>query len=390
MINDDSDLEYESDISYISTSSDENLEHSTNLQLSGSTLRHYNIINELGRGSYSIVWLAYNIKNNNFYAIKVQDPSEFKVGLSEIKFMTKLPKNPNVFNNLIEYFIEKKNNYNFLCSVWNLHYCNVDTLIRKYGYNNGLEYNLVKKIMQQLITAITILHKKIKVFHGDIKTDNILVKGINNYNKNICEKYLKELDNLNNENREIYHKKLTNNILEELNNNDINISSNINQFITNINISLSDFGTFCDESTEYTGTFGTRYYQAPEIILLGKCSYPVDIWALGCTFYELLTGQILFDPIKDSKWSRDYYHLCLINDTCGTFPYSFIKKTKKYKDFFISNKLIDYKQSENRLDRKLKDLNLDSSIKDILQNMLTIDPNKRCTIDSLSLYFNQV
>ena len=112
-------------------------------------------------------------------------------------------------------------------------------------------------------------------------------------------------------------------ILEEINNSDQGILSFNDELLDTISISLSDFGTFCTEHETHTCSFGTRYYQAPEIILLGKCSYPVDIWALGCTFYELLSGELLFDPIKSSCKSRDYYHLCLINDTCGTFPYNF-------------------------------------------------------------------
>jgi serine/threonine protein kinase len=54
-----------------------------------------------------------------------------------------------------------------------------------------------------------------------------------------------------------------------------------NEYLNPINISLADFGTVCSEDESYDNSFGTRYYQAPEIILMGKCKYPVDIWALG-------------------------------------------------------------------------------------------------------------
>lgn len=398
----------------ITTSSDENLSQNNNLDLNGKTLRHYNIIYELGRGSYSIVWLSYNTINKLFYAIKVQNPSDFKEGLHEIKFVQKLPKNSNLFNNLIEYFIETDNDSKYLCSVWNLHCFNIDTLIRKCGFNNGLLLNNVKYIMKQLIHALYILHKKMHVFHGDIKTDNILIKGINNRDKFICKKYKELILESNNQDQEISdpiteknnlinqksknsetctktmnflnHEKIVNLVYEEsekYSNLDIN-----NKYLDKINISLADFGTFCEENKTYTGTFGTRYYQAPEIILLGNCSYPVDIWALGCTFYELLSGEILFNPIKDSKWSRDYYHLCLINDTCGSFPNNFLKTTKNYNNFFKNNKIIDYENlNHNRLDTKINSLKIANKdkkiIKELLQFMLIIDQKKRCTIDHL-------
>ena len=379
----------------ISSSSDEIVEHANNLDLQGNILKNYYIITELGRGSYSIVWLAYHKISNKFYAVKVHDLDEYKSGLDEIKFVKLLPKNPPIFNNLIEYFNYTNNNNKYLCSVWNLHYFNIDTLLRKCNYNNGLPFNVVIKIMKNLINSIYILHKKFKVFHGDIKTDNILIKGVNNYIKLICTKYLEEI----NKNKLINnHNEITKIILEDLSKLDINMHDIDDNFINNINISLSDFGTFCNEKDYYTGTFGTRYYQAPEIILFGKCSYPVDIWALGCTFYELLSGNLLFNPIKDSKGSRDYYHLCLINDTCGIFPYTFIKKTERYNDFFSNNKLINYistyDNNNTRLDNKINDLSIGENnkliVKKLLSSMLSIDPLKRCNIEYLQNEINKL
>lgn len=378
---------------YISSSSDENFEQSNNLELTGKTLNHYNILYELGRGGYSIVWLAYNTINKNFYAIKIQDPNDFDDGLAEIKFVQKLPKNPNLFNNIIEYFIYKVNNLKYLCSVWNLHYSNIDSIIRKGTYNNGLPLDIVKKIMIQLMNAIKILHKKYKIFHGDIKTDNILVKGYNDKDLYTITEYNKLYNNRND------HEKITKIILENINKNEISKYKNYNKILESIDISLSDFGTFCEENNYYENSFGTRYYQAPEIILMGKCSYPVDIWALGCTFYELLSGKFLFDPNKDSKHNRDWFHLYLINQTCGDFSTKCIKNTKYYNNYFINNKLIDTESNNfnyKRLYEKINILNLNDSIKseiiDLLKLMLTIDCNKRITIDELlkKQFFNNI
>lgn len=400
-----------------STSSDENFEHVNNLELTGKIIKNYNVICELGRGAFSIVWLVYSIVNKNFYALKVQDPAEYKDGLSEIKFVQKLPIYPSVFNNIIESFVEEKNKQKYLCSVWELHCSNIDNLIRKGDYINGFPINIVIKIMKQLIESVKILHKKCKVFHGDIKSDNILIKGLNAKDLFIIQKYKefnfadtyvaakktfwinkgKNLLKINKMDkidklliRETIHNEITEKILEEYNLSDINRYSIDQQYLDAMQISLADFGTHCEERNYYETSFGTRYYQAPEIILMGKCTYPVDIWAIGCTFYELLSGNLLFDPIKDSTHSRDYYHLSLICDTCGDFSESFIKKTKYYKNYFTKKvELIDYEYpDESRLDRKLNELNLDSSIieqiKRILIGTLNIDPSKRWTIDELS------
>ena len=271
-------------------------------------------------------------------------------------------------------------------------------MIRKGPYENGLPFNIIINIMKQLITALSILHNKYKVFHGDIKTDNILVKGISNKNKYIYNKYLEYYNN-NLSHEQIIELIFNDNIIDNINDfNDINNINDFDDINNDIKISLADFGTHCNENTEYNEPFGTRYYQAPEIILMGPCSYPVDIWALGCTLFELITGTLLFDPNKDSYHSRDYYHLCLINQTCGNFSNTFLYNTKYYKKYFIKNKknkfmLKDFNLNEfDRLDRKLKNNLLDETqniiFKKLLVNMLKI--NNRYTINDIKSYFVKI
>merc|ERR1711884_474250 len=46
------------------------------------------------------------------------------------------------------------------------------------------------------------------------------------------------------------------------------------------------------ELTEYVVT---RFYRAPEVMLSSqKYTTAVDIWSIGCSFYELITGKPLF------------------------------------------------------------------------------------------------
>lgn len=404
------------DLSSVESSDYENDSDSVdNLNLLGKTLKNYNIICELGRGAFSIVWLAYDINTKKYYAIKVQNPKQYGAGLMEIDTVKKLPSKSDYFNTIIDNFTENYNNKKYLCSIWNLHASDIDTIIRKINNRNGFKLSTVKRIMKQLINAIYILHTKLKIIHCDIKTDNILIKGVNDINNHIInkynesnfdEKYLKgkeyfwkskgkDLKDINqmkkdqkNKIRGIVHEEITNNILKDIEN--INKYSVNEKYINNINVCLADFGSHCTEDEEYySNSFGTRYYQAPEIILFGECSYPIDIWALGCTFYELLSGKLLFDPIKDSKYSRDYYHLLLINDTCGKFSSKFLKTTQYYKKYFDKNyELIDHEMNYTRLDRKLNEIdNINETerneIKRILKRMLDINPNTRIKINEL-------
>jgi serine/threonine protein kinase len=395
----------------LSESSDENMDNLNNIDLTCNIIKHYNVIYELGRGSFSIVWLVYNILNNNFYALKVQNPDEYADGLSEIKFVQKLPKIPNVFNNIVEYFIEEIDKQKFLCSVWELHCTNIDSLLRKGQFTNGFDYDSAINIMKQLVLSVKILHENYRVFHGDIKSDNILVKGINNKDKFIMDKYKeanfpdtfrKAKDTVGNKLntktkiaiRKTIHKTISLKIIEDLKHTDIDNHNIDNKYLNNMSISLADFGTHCEAHNYYEESFGTRYYQAPEIILMGKCNYSVDIWALGCTFFEILTGDILFDPNKDAYNPRDYYHLCLINETCGDFPYYFLKKTKKYKLFFDSKYKIKNFDIEdgNRLYRKLSVITLPTIemdlVKKLLIHMLQIYYKDRYNINDILLEIN--
>jgi serine/threonine-protein kinase SRPK3 len=395
-----------------STSSDEIDYQESNLDLSGKVVGNYNIIIELGRGTYSIVWLAYNINNENYYAIKVQHPDDFKDGLEEVKMMKRLPRKSNVFNHLFENFIhtvkiDKKRKKRYLCSVYEVHCGNLDCFIRKGYYRKGFDIDKVKEMFRQLIIGLDILHSKIRVFHGDIKPDNILLKGHNKrdlelmrlYNdfdfkkklKEHKEKYWesKDMNNfkeeeikiINNKIRGIVHKYGTELILVKEIDNELRYDFD-DKYLDKLEIKISDFGDFCDEDEEFDEDFGTRYYRAPEVILQGECDFKVDIWAAGCVLFELLTGNILFEPDKDEKRSRDYNHLLLMCNYSGKFKIKYLRKTKHYKKFFTKNgdfrhdNICSDELIEVLMENGVEDDNI-TELVDLFTNIFILNPNKR-------------
>lgn len=54
------------------------------------------------------------------------------------------------------------------------------------------------------------------------------------------------------------------------------------------------------ENQKFTDYVSTRWYRAPEL-LVGYTGYgkPVDVWAIGCIFVELITGRPLFTGDTD-------------------------------------------------------------------------------------------
>lgn len=381
----------------------------------GSVLNKYNIIQEIGRGSYSTVWLGYNIENSKYYAIKIYNPIDYKSGYNENKLMKRIPEHTTI-NNLIEDFVYKRDDNKFLCSVYNLHSGNLDGLIRKGEYSSGFPFNVVIKMMKQIIHGLSFIHNKLNVCHGDLKTDNILLKGNNEYINYIINKY----NNLNfNEQYKESKKQYTNKISPDKKHtlktkihsnlcsilfsdiDNINLTKyDINTYlIENSNICIADFGNFIEEGEYYDNAYGTLYYRSPENILVinhnnNTTYYSNDIWALGCIFYELLTGKILFEPDKDSTYSREMYHLKLINELCNNFSEEFLRKTKKYKNYFDSygklkcNKDLGFKTKvESELRRVVPENHYDNIVA-ILLGLLTIDPKKRVSINECVKLFN--
>lgn len=402
-------------MSSTSSSSDDHVEQSHNLELEGKILGNYNVLIELGRGAYSIVWLVYNIEDNNFYAMKVQNPDDFKDGLKEINLLKKLPEKCSYLNHLKHYFLERVNNKKYLCSVYELQCGNLDGFIRKGKFKNGYPYTVAKKMMVQILNGVLALHK-LRYFHGDIKPDNILLKGINDRDQFIInfykeqnffelyannkEKYafnngmkveqLQKIDKL--KIRQYTHSKIIEELKKELETNQKNKYSFDIKYLDNIQVVLTDFGAVCSVDEEYEDSFGTRYYQSPENILVGPSSYPTDVWSLGCMFYELVTGKILFDPEKDREHSRDFYHLYSINRTCGSFPMSFLKSTKRWKEHFDKDGEIKYyKLKEKSFEHILEESQLNETDKrefiSILRGMLQVEPKKRPRIE---LIINQL
>ena len=55
----------------------------------------------------------------------------------------------------------------------------------------------------------------------------------------------------------------------------------------------------------FTDYVSTRWYRAPEL-LVGDANYskPVDVWAIGCIFVELITGRPLFTGDTDYETLR--------------------------------------------------------------------------------------
>jgi dual specificity tyrosine-phosphorylation-regulated kinase 2/3/4 len=132
------------------------------------------------------------------------------------------------------------------CIVSELLSINLFEMLRKTQFK-GMHIEIVRKITIQLMTALAFL-KGLKIIHGDIKPENIVLKEFNK----------------------------------------TGISSH------NSGIKLIDFGTSIFKTDKHYDYLMSRYYRAPEVILGSPYDEKIDMWSAGCVLAEIYTGKPLF------------------------------------------------------------------------------------------------
>lgn len=377
----------------------------------------YIILKKIGSGMFSSVWLSFSTKKNKYYAIKIQNDEDYDDGIFEVSILQNIKtQNSKYINNIIDHFIFKEDDLNYVCMVFDLLSCDIYNIIKKGKYKNGLPVKIVKNITIQMLLSLSQIHTQNKIIHGDIKPENILLKGknskfeniINQFNsinfskiikkykkrktkyniKSIIKKCVEKLEYSSSESdTDRYNSDSDSNEEKEknkkYNNNCINIDD---KYINNIHVKLSDFGSSIKFSNISGKEIQTRYYRAPEVIIKYKYNEKVDIWSLGCLIFELLTGEILFDPKKTRDLNRDRIHIKEIYEKLNEIPLFMKNNCERNKVFFKKNGLLkginnlESNSLKSILNNKFKNnlpLNEINLMSDFLYKLLKINPEER-------------
>ncbi|XP_065785463.1 cyclin-dependent kinase-like 4 [Muntiacus reevesi] len=287
-------------------------------------MEKYEKLAKIGEGSYGVVFKCRNKISGQVVAIKKfveseDDPVVKKIALREIRMLKQL-KHPNLVN-LIEVFRRKRKMHLVF------EYCD-HTLLNELERNpNGVADGVIKSVLWQTLQALNFCHKH-NCIHRDVKPENILItkQGI---------------------------------------------------------IKICDFGfaRILIPGDAYTDYVATRWYRAPEL-LVGDTQYgsSVDIWATGCVFAELLTGQ----PLWPGK--SDVDQLYLIIRTLG-------KLIPRHQSIFKSNQFfhgisIPEPEDMETLEEKFSDVY--PVALNFMKECLKMNPDDRLTCAQLleSPYFD--
>ena len=140
----------------------------------GKIIDNYNLQSELGRGVYSTVYKAINLKKNQEVAIKMVKSDKFRElpkleqgTINEINILSNLEP----CDHIIKYYdmLKTVNNFYFVYE-----YCNGGTLEQLLKKVNRFEQPQALKYFRQITEAFKVLSKH-SIMHRDLKPQNLLL-----------------------------------------------------------------------------------------------------------------------------------------------------------------------------------------------------------------------
>ena len=290
----------------------------------------FEIIDELGKGSFGQVMRCYDHKTRRTVAVKViRNKKRFhQQALVELKVLEHLRhKDQKDEHNLVkmeEYFYFRSH----LCITFELLSINLYDFLKNNNFR-GLSLGLIRRFAQQILVSLKFLRRQ-RVIHCDLKPENILLRQSNKSS-----------------------------------------------------IKMIDLGSSCFEDERVYTYIQSRFYRAPEVILGATYDCGIDMWSLACILAELYTGYPLFPGENEAE------QIACFMEINGVPPRALLDKSERGKKYFDSSgepKLVANSKGKKRTPNS-KDLGAllrctDRGFIDFLSRCLRWDVADRITPDA--------
>ncbi len=285
-------------------------------------------INQIGGGSYSVVYKAKNNFTGEIIALKkflIYDEGISSDRLREMSILKLVGNHPNIIN--MKWYDKSKFKYISMP---------IYDFDLKTGILKGLfdrDKTTIRNISYQLLHGIHYLHSY-GICHRDIKSTNIMIDCNNNIPKAIL-----------------------------------------------IDLGIGRRLDCLDRSCVKTQLICTLWYRAPEILMGDKnYSFEVDIWGIGCVMAEMIIGQPLF------QGDCEINQLFLIFKTLGTPNENIWANVTKLSHYII------FPTFPCVFDEKFNIDTCDIDMVNLLKGLITMNPYKRIkSIDAINhKYFGNI
>lgn len=287
----------------------------------------YEVLGELGRGSFGQVLRVHDYKRNVDCAVKIiRNRKKFhQQAQVEIRLLEHLrsrdPEDRSCTIRMLNYFVFRSHT----CITFELHSMNLFELTKLNKYQ-PFPPALIKRFTGQLLVALSFMWRE-NIVHCDMKPENILLKQENK-----------------------------------------------------TGIKVIDFGSSCFENERVYSYIQSRFYRAPEIMLGMPYGRPIDLWSLGCIICEMAIGFPIFPG------ENEHEQLLCIMEVLGVPPARLVEKSPRRAKLFDSNnqpRLVPNSRNKVR-HPSTKDLQSvlrtdDTSFVDFILCFLRWDPTERIT-----------
>ncbi|PWY77891.1 kinase-like protein [Aspergillus eucalypticola CBS 122712] len=272
----------------------------------------YQVVSKLGYGTSSTVWLCRDLREGNYYTLKLcakSESSDREIAISKHLEQSVSETRKRMLRLVLDSFdVVGPEGRLFVCLIYQplgMSFTEFQDLLPDQRFSK----DLIQRSTQLILIALSSMHESGAV-HTDISPNNIL-QGVRD--SSILSKI--EEDELK---RPIARKVLS----------DRSIHYSRPMPVCSGLPVVSDLGEARFGKEKYYGDIMPGIYRAPEVILGMEWDYKVDIWSIGNMVWDLAESHHLFFA-KENRTLSDEQHLAEMVSLMGPPPQEFLMRSKR-------------------------------------------------------------